>query len=157
MSRKPTRQVKCGKISISQWLLAPKDGHRERACVQHSRKDRSGEWHNQQIWLNLGELRDLVNALDQLNGEEGSSPSSFRVNHIMGYIDVNSIESGLDVFDLQELSIADVLAAYGIHVRVFPWEAIMIRRDLKNLIEMQEFSEIAHCTTGTGQIPFLTI
>ena len=150
MSRKPERQVKSGRVSISLWKLATKDG--ERACVQHSRKDSAGDWHNQQIWLNLGELRDLANALDQLNGEEQSSPSSFKVNRILEYIKVNSIDSGLDVFDLQELNIYEVLSAYGIHVRVFPWEAMMIKQDLKNLIERQEFSEIAYCTS-TGQIP----
>jgi len=77
----PVRKVKCGKISISLWRheVTSANGasfeHR-RACVQHSRKDRdTGDWHNQQIWLNIDELRDLSSAVDQLN-EARESPSS---------------------------------------------------------------------------------
>ena len=80
--KKPVKKVRCGKISISLWKrkATSKDGRayeQERACVQHSRKDGStGEWQNQQVWLNIDELRDLANALDQLNEVGDESPSS---------------------------------------------------------------------------------
>ena len=79
--KQPVKKVKCGRISVSVWRHKATSTNgaaveRQRVCVQHSRKDRStGDWHNQQIWLNIDELRDLANALDQLN-EVGESSSS---------------------------------------------------------------------------------
>lgn len=79
--KKPVKKVKCGRISISLWKKKATSGdgrayEQERACVQHSRKNyQTGEWQNQHIWLNIDELRDLTDALDQLN-EVGESPSS---------------------------------------------------------------------------------
>ena len=79
--KKPVKKVRCGKISVSLWKkkATSRDGRayeQERACVQHSRRNnQTGEWQNQHIWLNIDELRDLANALDQLN-EVGESPSS---------------------------------------------------------------------------------
>ena len=115
--RAPVRKVRVGRISISLWrrLIERKSGQfqQERICVQHSRCDmNTKEWKNQQIWLNVDELRDLANALDDFRGvtpeveaekvsdteqEEGEkSPSSsaqlqsIRVNRIVEYIKVNS-------------------------------------------------------------------
>ena len=74
--RQPVKKVRCGKMSISLWQRDGAAFGRQRACIQHSRRDnRTGEWQNQQIWLNADELRDVANALDQMN-EVGESPSS---------------------------------------------------------------------------------
>ena len=80
--KRPVKKVKCNKISVSLWKhkATSKNGEeyeRQRVCVQHSRKDNNtGEWNNQQIWLNVDELRDLTEAIDQLNEAGDKSPSS---------------------------------------------------------------------------------
>ena len=87
--RMPEKKVKVGRVSISLWKskrLMPGDEKSagyvekyvefERVCIQHSRFDRKANaWSNQQIWMNIDELRDLSQALDEI-GEEQSSPSS---------------------------------------------------------------------------------
>jgi len=164
---RPVKKARCGKISISVWRqkrLLPGDkastGYVEqyvefqRACVQHSRKDRNtGEWRNQQIWLNVDELRDLANAMDELDREGDTSPSpsehshlhgSVKAHRILEFIKVNSLDVGLDIFDMQELSVEEILGEYGIHARITLSERRLIRHDLRNLIEQTEFSEVSY-------------
>ena len=80
--KQPVKKVKCNRISVSLWKhkATSKNGaeyERQRACVQHGRKDNNtGEWNNQQIWVNRDELRDLTEAIDQLNEAGDKSPSS---------------------------------------------------------------------------------
>lgn len=163
----PVKKARCGKISISVWRhkrLLPGDkastGYVEqyvefqRVCVQHSRKDRdTQEWRNQQIWLNVDELRDLANAMDKLDGEGDTSPSpsedaqlhgSIRAHHIIEYIKTNSMDAGLDMFDFQEMTVEEALSEYGIRVPTTPDERKLIRHDLMKLIEQTEFSEVSY-------------
>ncbi len=165
---RPVKKARCGKISISVWRqkrLLPGDkastGYVEqyvefwRACVQHSSKSRNtGAWQNQQIWLNVDELRDLANAMDELDREGDTSPSpsedshkqhgSVKAHRIVEYIKSNSLDAGLDIFDLQELSVEEILGEYGIHARITLSERRLIRHDLRKLIEQTEFSEVSY-------------
>ena len=165
--RKPTKRVKSGRVSISLWKFPTKYGERERACVQHSRKDtKTGEWRNQQVWLNIDELLDLADALEQINSEpeaaeetisaeeqdtagekSPASSGSMRAHSIIEYIKANSLDTGLDTFDLQELSADEVLAAYGIYAKLNPSEERMILSDLRKIVEQREFAEMAYCAS----------
>jgi len=168
--KQPLRKVSSGRISVTVWnRTIERNGasfELQRACVQHSRKDRqTSEWRNQQIWLNIEELRDLANALDKLNEEGVNSPSSssdiplqgsIRAHHIVEYIKANSLDAGLDVLDLEELSADGALNAYGIHVKLNPSEETLVLNDLKALVEQKEFAEIAHCVNNcSGPLPAL--
>lgn len=85
----PISKSKVGHFQISIWkkkkLLAAKndfDLEREietvRACVQYSRFNRAtNSWDNQSISCNPEELHDLVNALENLNGEDKEEKESF--------------------------------------------------------------------------------
>jgi len=147
--KKPLRKVRSGKVSISIWKsnIKRKDGSTvegERACVQYSQQHRdTKEWLNQQIWLSVDELRDLVAALDELNVEGEKSPSSVRAHCIVEYIKANSIDAGLDVYDLQERSVPQVLCEYGIRTKLTPAEETIVRHDLRGMIERREFAEMA--------------
>ena len=156
----PKRKSVSGRVSISLWSFPSKGVQRERACLQHSRKDQTGKWVNQQIWLSIEELRDLATALDQLNGEEQSSPSSLRVNYIIGYIQANSLDAGLDVLDLEEMSVPEVLREYGIRVKLTSAEERMVREELRELAEQKEFAEsayMAQCDPFLALIPELGV
>jgi hypothetical protein len=105
---------------------------------------------NQQLWLNVGELRDLVKVLEELNeaGDDSPAPSealqgSARVHHIVEYIKVNSLDAGFDLFDLEELSVNEVLDGFGVEATLAPYEQQMLRDDLRTLIQQQEFAEMA--------------
>ena len=155
----PFKKVKNGKISVSIWRrIAKKDGIEveiERACVQKSvLQQDTGEWQNQQIWLNVEELRDLSIALVKLNEEGDDTPSSNiqihyssqKAHRIIEYIKANSLDAGLDVFDLQEMSPLEVLSHYDIYVKLTPEEEKLIIKSLMSLIEQQEFREITYNT-----------
>lgn len=146
----PVRKVRSGRITVTLWEreIRRKDGETfefQRACVQHSRKRKDNdEWVNQQIWLNVDELRNLAEALDEINQEEGDkSPSSVRAHCIIEYIKANELDAGLDVYDLQEKTVSEVLGEYGIHVKLKLWEEKMVINELRELIEQSEFAEIA--------------
>ena len=157
----PEKKVKVGKISVSFWRnkrLVPGDKNsagyvenwveKERVCIQHSHySNQKKEWNNQQIWMNIDELRDLAQALDEI-GEEQSSPSSqgssVRAHRIVEYIKANSMDAGLEVFDLEELGMDEVLAKFGIHTSLTSWERTLILNDLRSLVEQQEFAEMAY-------------
>ena len=151
--KKPLRKVRSGKVSISIWKssIKRKDGSTvdgERACVQHSRQRRdTKEWLNQQIWLNVDELRDLATAVDKLNsveeGEESPSSSSIRAHCIVEYVKANSIDAGLDVYDLEERTVSEVLREYGIRVELKSWEEKIVADEFRELIERREFAEMA--------------
>ena len=147
--KKPVRKVRSNRVSVTLWehQKCGKDGKKfeyQRACIQHSRKGRDAtEWQNQQIWMNADELRDLAEALDQLNTEGEKSPSSVRAHCIVEYIKANSIDAGLEVFDLQERSLPEVLREYGIRGKLTHDEKMIIRHDLKGMIEQREFAEMA--------------
>ena len=165
--RKPVRKVVSNRISMSLWKFTNEEGERERVCVQHSRKHRkTGEWRNQQIWLNIGELLDLADALGQFNSEAETaeetigaeeqdtagekSPAfsgSVRAHSVVEYIKANSLDAGLDVFDLEELSADEILAAYGIYAKLNPTEERMIVSDLRKMVEQREFAEMAYCVS----------
>jgi len=160
--KKPLRKLVSGRVSISLWKFPTKYGDRERACIQHSSKDwKTKNWVNQQIWLNIDELRDLASALDQLNGEPevaeeivateevgekspSSSSCSMRAHHIVEYIKANSLEADLDVYDVDAMSIGDILGSFGIHTSLASWEGRLVRRELRDYVEKKEFSESAY-------------
>lgn len=148
--KKPLKKITSGRISVTVWKrqVTAKSGAEvevRRACIQHGRKDKeTGEWNNQQIWLNIDELRDVANALDQLNEGDESPSSSIKAHGIIEYIKANSLDGGLDVFDLQEQSADEVLAQYGIRAWLHPSEKNLILNDLKAIIEQQEFAEMAY-------------
>lgn len=145
----PVKKVRSGRITVTLWerKVTREDGETvefQRACVQHSRKNKdSDEWNNQQIWLNVEELRNMAEALDELNEEGEKSPSSVRAHCIVEYIKTNSIDAGLDIFDLQERSVQEILHEYGINVKIKPWEEKIVADELKELIENREFAEMA--------------
>ncbi len=155
--KKYEKKVVSGRISISLWKLATRNGERERVCVQHSRKDmRTSEWRNQQIWLNLDEVRDLANAMDEFGGAEVEAPDiedieagdnppaqSVKAHCIIEYIKANCLDAGLEVFDLQERSVPQVLHEYGIRAKLTQVEETIIRHDLRGMIEQREFAEMA--------------
>ena len=171
--KQPEKKVRSGRITVTLWknerlMPGQKDStgyvenwvESQRACVQHSIK-RNGEWRNQQIWMNVDELRDLADALGQLNeeGEKSPSPSdkaplqsSVRVHRIVEYIKANSMDAGLDVFDLEELGMDEVLGKFGIHTSLTSWERTLILNDLRSLVEQQEFTEMAYCAINTDSI-----
>ena len=80
---KPMLKARVGRFQVSIWkrkkLIKARndfDCEREveqvRACVQYSRFSKSrNEYDNQRIWCNPDELRNLVEVLDQLNGDVG--------------------------------------------------------------------------------------
>jgi len=70
---------------------------------------------------------------------------SLKAYKIMRYIKVNSLDAGLDVFDLEDMSIHEVLSAYGICEELSSSEEKVIRQELYSLIEQKEFAEVAHC------------
>jgi hypothetical protein len=161
--KKPEKKFRSNRVNISLWKnqVTAKTGEevvQRRACIQHSRKRMdNGEWVNQQIWLNVDELRDLAIVLDELNidtsdqpepaDEEGdSSPSSgsIRVNHIMGYIKANSLDADMDVYDVDEMNATEMLIMYGIHAKLNPAEEQMVRSELRDYVESKEFSESAY-------------
>ena len=152
--KKPLRKIRCEKISISIWKnsIKRKDGSTvdgERACVQHSRKNgNTGEWLNQQIWLNVDELRNLAQALDELNveGEKSLSSSSIRAHCIVEYVKANSIDAGLDIYELEERTVSEVLREYGIRVELRSWEEKIVADEFRELIERREFAEMAFLT-----------
>ncbi len=158
--KKPLRKVRSGKVSISIWKssIKRKDGSTvegERACVQHSRKNgNTGEWLNQQIWLNVDELRNLAEALDELNHEEGdkSPSSSVRAHCIVEYVKANSIDAGLDVYELEERTVSEVLREYGIRVELKSWEEKIVADEFRELIERREFAEMAICASRVPAI-----
>ena len=94
----PEKKVRCGRITVTVWKkqIVAQSGEEvqlQRACVQHSRRRKdNGEWINQQIWLNIDELRNIAEALDELNKEEGeqSPSSSVRAHRIVEYIKASS-------------------------------------------------------------------
>lgn len=157
----PEKKVKVGRISVSVWRnkrLMPGDKdsagyvekwvESERVCVQHSSYSRQkNEWNNQQIWMNIEELRDLSQALDEI-GEEQSSPSSqggsMRVHSIMEYVKANSLDAGLDVLDVEEKGVSEILSEYGIYTELTAAEERMVREELRELVEQKEFSESAY-------------
>jgi hypothetical protein len=48
----------------------------DRVCIQYSRFNKATHrWVNQQIWCSPEDLRDLAEAVDRLNEEDGSSSS----------------------------------------------------------------------------------
>jgi hypothetical protein len=77
----PVAKAKLGRFQVSIWkqknIAKARNGfdfdrevERMRACVQYGRFNRmTKEWNNQSIWCDPEELRDLANALDQLNKE----------------------------------------------------------------------------------------
>jgi hypothetical protein len=159
----PEKKARSNRVSVSLWKnqVTAKTGEelvQRRACIQHSRKRMdNGEWVNQQIWMNVDELRDLAIVLDELNidtsdqsepaDEEGdSSPSSgsMKVNHIMGYIKANSLDADMDVYDVDEMSSAEMLSKYGIHAKLNHVEEQMVRSELREYVENKEFSESAY-------------
>jgi hypothetical protein len=85
----PISKSKVGRFQISIWkkkrLLEAKndfDLEREietvRACVQYGRFNRAtNSWDNQSIWCNPEELHDLMNALENLNGEDKEEKETF--------------------------------------------------------------------------------
>ena len=154
--RKPVKKKVSGRISMSLWKFATEGGERERICVQHSRKDRrTGEWRNQQIWLNLDEIRDLGTVMEEFAGEDvvdiedieagDKSPApSLRAHSIIEFIKVNCLDAGLDVCDLQEQSIPEVLREYGIRAKLTLGEETVIRQELREMLEQREFAEMAY-------------
>ena len=148
--KQPNKKIQTGRISITLWekSFPRKDGstvQTTRACVQHSRKNRdTGEFHNQQIWMGVDELRDLASAVDQLNIEEGEESPSSKVNHIMGYIEANSLDAGLDILDVDEKSVSEILNEYGISAQLNESEERMVRAELRELVEGKEFAEAAY-------------
>ena len=75
----PESKTQVGRFQVSLWRTkrifpARNDFEPERevisrrACIQYSRLNKQSQvWDNQQVWCNLDELRDLVQALDELN------------------------------------------------------------------------------------------
>jgi len=78
----PVAKSKAGKFEVSVWkwmktvqqpnpqgeLLQEEIIEMERALVRYSRWDRATRtWDDVSVWCSVGELRDLVNALDALN------------------------------------------------------------------------------------------
>ena len=174
--RKPVRKVVSGRISVSFWEYEGKNGKYERACVQHSSKDwKTKNWVNQQIWLNTDELRDLANALDKLNsqpevaeetvveevGEKSPSSSSSssscskRVHSIIEYIKANSLEADLNVYDVDAMSVGDILGSFGIHTSLASWEGRLVRRELRDYVEKKEFSESAYMAQKCELLPLI--
>ena len=88
---KPIKKVKAGRFQISLWkfrrLLTSGSPDStayheqwvdvDRVCIQYSTFNRAtNQWENQSIWCAPGDLRNLVNVLDNLGGgEEPSLPS----------------------------------------------------------------------------------
>ncbi|MBT4484088.1 MAG: hypothetical protein HOC71_10485 [Candidatus Latescibacteria bacterium] len=82
MNEKPYRKTKSGRFQISLFkfekVIRNGDTIRSevridniRVCVQYSNyNNRAGEWHRQQIWCSPEELRDLVDAIDNLTLRE---------------------------------------------------------------------------------------
>lgn len=75
-NRGPIRTVRYGRLDISLWRQRNDRGFCGetsdpiRVCVRHSRLNRrTNEWKNQAIWCDPEDLRDLANAIDQLNNE----------------------------------------------------------------------------------------
>ena len=169
--RKPVRKVVSARISISFWQFASERGKYERACLQHSSKDRkTNNWVNQQIWLNPDELRDVANALDKLNsepevaeetvateevGEKSPSSSSMRVHNIVEYVKANSLEADLDVYDVDAMSIGDILGSFGIHTSLASWEGKLVRSELRDYVEKKEFSESAYMAQKCELLPLI--
>ena len=155
--RRPEKKVVSGRISMSLWKFAAENGEFERICVQKSRKDRkTGEWRNQQIWLNPDELSDLATVMDQLSGTVEEAPDiddsdagdespaqSIRAHAIIEYIEAKQLDTGLDVYDLKELNVLEVLAEYRIRLKLTPAEETIVRQELKDMIEQREFAEMA--------------
>ena len=87
----PVKKVRAGRFQISLWAFRKlfSNGGKsstvyveqwvdvERACIQYSTFNKAtGQFENQAIWCSLDDLRNLAKVVDQLNGEEDSSPSS---------------------------------------------------------------------------------
>ena len=87
----PLKKVRAGRFQISIWTFRKllsnggKDStiyleqwvNVERACIQYSTFNKAtGQWENQAIWCSLDDLRNLAEVVEQLNGEDSSSPSS---------------------------------------------------------------------------------
>jgi len=163
--KQPEKKVRVGRISVSIWRrTVERNGTKfetERVCVQHSSKDKANNWVNQQIWLNPDELRDVANALDELNGEPevaeetvvaeevgekspSSSSCSMKAHRTVEYIKANSIEADLDVYDVDAMSIGDILSSFGIHTSLASWEGRLVRRELRDYVEKKEFAESAY-------------
>ena len=171
--KKPVRKVVSGRVSISLWKFPTKYGDRERGCLQHSSKDwKTKNWVNQQIWLNIDELRDVANALDELNSEPevaeetvtteevgeqspSSSSSSCRVHRIVEYIKANSLEADVDVCDIDEMSVGDILGSFGIHTPLASWEGRLVRRELRDYVEKKEFAESAYMAQKCELLPLI--
>ena len=83
----PVAKSKVGKFEVSVWkwsktvpqpnrqgeLLQEEIVEMERALVRYSRWDRTTRtWDDVSVWCSVGELRDLVNALDALNFRDES-------------------------------------------------------------------------------------
>ena len=171
--KKPIRKVVSGRVSISLWKFPTKYGDRERSCLQHSSKDwKTKNWVNQQIWLNIDELRDVASALDQLNGEpevaeetvvteevgeKSPSSCSIKAHQIVEYIKANSLEADLDVYDVDAMSIGDILGSFGIHTSLASWEGRLVRRELRDYVEKKEFAESAYMAQKCELLPLIPV
>ena len=95
----PLKKVRAGRFQISIWTFRKllsnggKDSiiyleqwvNVERACIQYSTFNKAtGQWENQAIWCSLDDLRSLAEVVEQLNGEEESSPSPVEDNEKKG-------------------------------------------------------------------------
>ena len=51
------------------------------------------------------------------------------------------------MFDLEELSADEIMAAYGIHAKLSATDEQMIVSDLRKMVEQREFAEMAYCAS----------
>ena len=80
-SNRPLVKSRVGRFSLSVWVKkrvlpvrhgfdAERERIQERICLQYSRWDwTKREWQRQSVWFNPEELRDLNNAIEQLENE----------------------------------------------------------------------------------------
>ena len=81
----PVTKAKSGKFEVSSWhwkriipqakdkkdLFPEREVDVHRACIRHSQWNRNtGTWDESTIWCNTGDLRNLSEALEKLNGRQ---------------------------------------------------------------------------------------
>jgi len=70
---KPISLFRQGKFQISLWESRFPNNGAERACIQHSHRNKEKKWVNQRIWCSVDELRDLVQVIDELNQQDNEN------------------------------------------------------------------------------------
>jgi hypothetical protein len=77
----PSIKTQVGKFQLLIWLTKRRNDFEpgriitsHRVCIQHgSMNKRTQPWENQQLWCNVGELRDLAKAMDKIGQQIGVS------------------------------------------------------------------------------------